>query len=341
MHLNSCKRIKHDEFLTDRRAGIPEATSTFPASNTITEKNISFALLKHPMARQEEIIIGRRLKTSYLSTIVSIILVLYVLGLLGIIIMHTHKLSEHIRENIGFSIILNDNARMADINHLQKSLDAFAAVKTTEFISKEKAAEVLMNDLGEDFITFLGYNPLFPSIEVRLNAAWANPDSLAVFEKTVLESRIVREVDYQKNLVHIVNENLQKIGIALLLFGVLLMIIAFTLINNTIRLSVFSKRFLIKSMQLIGATQVFISRPFVWKGIAQGLIGAVVAIVLLLLSLYGAQQSVPELIDFQDLHLLFGIFVIVIILGIVISWISTWLAVKKYLRLKTDHLYLY
>jgi cell division transport system permease protein len=293
------------------------------------------------MARQEEIIIGRRLKTSYLSTIVSITLVLYVLGLLGIIIMHTHKLSEHIKENIGFSIILMDNARMADINHLQKSLDGFESVKSTEYISKEKAAEELIAELGEDFVQFLGYNPLFPSIEVKLNAAWANPDSLAVFEASVLKSNIVKEVDYQKNLVHIVNENLQKIGFALLLFGLLLLIIAFTLINNTIRLSVFSKRFLIKSMQLIGATQSFIRRPFVFKGIMQGMFGSVIAIVLLLASLYGAQKSVPELIDFQDIEMLFSIFVLVIILGIVISWISTWFAVKKYLRIKTDNLYLY
>lgn len=293
------------------------------------------------MARQEEIIIGRRLKTSYISTVVSITLVLYVLGLLGIIIMHTQKLSEHIKENIGFSIILADNARMADINQLQKSLDAFNAVKSTEFISSEKAAEELIAELGEDFVEFLGYNPLFPSIEVKLNAAWANPDSLEIFEKNVLESRIVKEVDYQKNLVHIVNENLQKVAIALLIFGGLLLIIAFTLINNTIRLSVFSKRFLIKSMQLIGATQSFIRRPFVIKGVIKGLIGSVLAIALLLASLWGAQQSVPELVDFQDIEMLFSLFVLVIILGIVISWISTYFAVKKYLGIKTDNLYLY
>ncbi len=293
------------------------------------------------MARPEEIIIGRRLKTSYLSTIVSITLVLYVLGLLGMIIMHTQKLSDHIKENIGFSIIIMDNARMADINHLQKSLDAFTAVKSTEFISREKAAEELTAELGEDFVGFLGYNPLFPSIEVKLNAAWANPDSLVLFEESVVKSPIVKEVDYQKNLVHIVNENLRKIGFALLLFGLLLLVIAFTLINNTIRLSVFSKRFLIKSMQLIGATQSFIRRPFLFKGILQGLLGAVIAIMLLLASLYAAQQSVPELIDFQDIQMLFSIFVMVIILGIVISWISTWFAVKKYLRIKTDNLYLY
>ena len=293
------------------------------------------------MARPEEIIIGRRLKTSYISTVVSITLVLYVLGLLGIIIMHTHKLSEHIKENIGFSIILMDNARTDDIRNLQKNLDELPAVKATEFISSEKAAEELMAELGEDFVAFLGYNPLFPSIEVRINAAWANTDSLEVFEKNVMQSRIVKEVDYQKNLVHIVNENVRRIGIALLLFGALLLVIAFSLINNTIRLSVFSKRFLIKSMQLIGATQSFIRKPFLIKGVIQGVIGSVVAIALLLASLYGARQSVPELIDFQDIQMLFTLFLLVLALGMVISWISTWFAVKKYLSIKTDNLYLY
>lgn len=293
------------------------------------------------MARPEEIIIGRRLKTSYISTVVSITLVLYVLGLLGIIIMHTHKLSEHIKENIGFSIILMDNARADDIRNLQKNLDELPAVKATDFISSEKAAEELMAELGEDFITFLGYNPLFPSIEVRINAAWANTDSLEVFEKNVMQSRIVKEVDYQKNLVHIVNENVRRIGVALLLFGALLLVIAFSLINNTIRLSVFSKRFLIKSMQLIGATQSFIRKPFLIKGVIQGVIGSAIAVALLLASLYGARQSVPELIDFQDMQMLFTLFLLVLALGMVISWISTWFAVKKYLSIKTDNLYFY
>ncbi len=293
------------------------------------------------MARQEEIVLGRRLKTSYISTVVSITLVLYVLGLLGLIIMHTRKLSEHVKENIGFSIIIMDNARSSEITHLQKSLDLYPAVKSTEFISREKAAEELIEELGEDFVEFLGYNPLFPSIEVRLHAAWANPDSLEVFESEVQKSRIVKEVDYQKNLVHIVNENVRKVGVFLLLFGALLLVIAFTLINNTIRLSVFSKRFLIKSMQLVGATQAFIRKPFVIKGIVQGIVGATLSIALLLASLWAAQKSIPELIDFQDIEMLFTMFVLVIILGIVVSWISTYFAVKKYLKIKTDNLYLY
>ncbi len=293
------------------------------------------------MARQEDIVLGRRLKTSYISTVVSIALVLYVLGLLGLIIMHTRKLSEHVKENIGFSIIISDNARTAEISQLQKSIDLLPAVKSTEFISSDKAAEDLSEELGEDFVGFLGYNPLFPSIEVRLQAVWANPDSLVVFESQVMESNIVKEVDYQKNLVHIVNENIRKIGLFLLLFGILLLVIAFSLINNTIRLSVFSKRFLIKSMQLVGATQAFIRKPFVIKGVVQGIIGAAISIALLLLSLYAAQKSVPELINFQDIEMLFTMFVLVILLGVIVSWISTHFAVRKYLHIKTDFLYLY
>ncbi|MDX9940601.1 MAG: permease-like cell division protein FtsX [Bacteroidales bacterium] len=293
------------------------------------------------MAKKEEAVLGRRLKTSYISTVVSITLVLFVLGLLGLVMLHARKLSDHVKENLGFSVILHDNAKPAEINHLQKTLDGMPAVKTTEYVSSELAAETLMEDLGEDFVEFLGYNPLFPSIEVRLIANYANPDSLVLFEGEVMKNRIVREVHYQKDLVSSINENVKKIGLGLLVFSLLLLAIAFALINNTIRLSVFSKRFLIKSMQLVGATQSFIRKPFIIKGMIQGLIGATLAILLLLGLLYGGQRQIPELITFQDTRMLLSLFLMVILLGIVISWISTHLAVKKYLRIKTDYLYLY
>lgn len=293
------------------------------------------------MAKQEEAIVGRRLKTSYFSTVVSITLVLFVFGLLGMVMLHARKLSDHVKENLGFSIILHDNAKPAEVSHLQKTLDVMPAVKSTEYISSDKAAEDLQEELGEDFIEFLGYNPLFPSIDVRLNASYANPDSLTLFEAEVIKNRIVREVHYQKDLVSLVNDNVKKIGIGLLVFSVLLLAIAFALINNTIRLSVFSKRFLIKSMQLVGATQAFIRKPFVIQGVIQGLIGATLAIFLLLGVLYAGQRQIPELVSFQDTNMLLSLFVLVIFLGIIISWISTHLAVKKYLRIKTDYLYLY
>jgi len=293
------------------------------------------------MARQEDIIVGRRLKSSYISTVVSITLVLFVLGLLGLIVLHAKKISDHLQENIGFSLILADNARQPDIILLQKTLDTKPAVKSTTFISREEAAEELMDELGEDFIEFLGYNPLFPSIDIRLRAGYTHPDSVKVFKNQLKENRIVKEVYYQESLVHLINENIKRIGGVLLLFSILLTIIAFALINNTIRLSVFSKRFLIKSMQLVGATQSFIRKPFVIKGIIQGIIGAVIAIGLLIFTLYTAQQQIPELQAFQDINLLFALFALVIFLGIIISWISTFFAVKKYLKIKIDYLYFY
>lgn len=293
------------------------------------------------MSKHEDAAIGRRLKTSYVSTVVSIALVLYVLGLLGLVVFHARKLSDYVKENIGFSVILLDNAREADVIQLQKSLDATPSVKSTEYISREKAAQMLMEDLGEDFVSFLGYNPLSPSIEVKLRADYANPDSLAIFEKKLMGNEVVQEVYYPKSLVHLVNENVKRIGVVLLVFSIFLFIISFSLINNTIRLSVFARRFLIKSMQLVGATQSFIRRPFVTQGVVQGMAGSMVAIVLLMLTLYFSQKSIPELIDFQDVVLYLLLFGGVMLIGIIISWISTWFAVKKYLKIKTDSLYYY
>lgn len=293
------------------------------------------------MAKKEEALLGRRLKTSYVSTVISITLVLFVLGLLGLVILHAKKLSDHVKENLGFSLIIHDNARPAEISNLIKALELMPSVKTTEFISSDQAAGQLIEELGEDFIKFLGYNPLFPSIDVRLNASYANPDSLVIFEAQVMKNRIVREVHYQKDLVSLINDNVKKIGVGLMVFSALLLAIAIALINNTIRLSVFSKRFLIKSMQLVGATQAFIRKPFIITGVIQGLIGAIFAISLLMGVLYAGQRQIPDLAGFQDVNMLLSLFVLVIFFGIIISWISTHLAVKKYLRIKTDYLYLY
>ncbi len=293
------------------------------------------------MARQEDKIVGRRLKSSIVSAVVSVTLVLYVLGLLGLTVLHAKKLSDHVKENIGFSVIMHDNAKPAEISFLQKYIDGYSGVKSTEFISKKKAAEDLTRDLGEDFVEFLGYNPLFPSIEVRFQADYANPDSLNTFSSVIESERIVKEVYYQKPLVEKVNDNVAKIGLILLIFGTLLLIIAFALINNTIRLSVFSKRFLIKSMQLVGATQSFIRRPFILKSISQGIIGSFIAIALLFATLFAAQKQIPELLEFQDINMLMILFLMVILLGIIISWISTFFAVRKYLNIKSDNLYLY
>lgn len=291
------------------------------------------------MSNFEEKVTRRKLKTSYLTTIVSITLVLFMLGLLGLIVIHAKKLSDFVKENIGVSIIIKENVKEIETLELQKNLDAAPYVKATEYITKEEAAKRLKEDLGEDFINFLGYNPLLPSIDIHLKAEWANNDSISKIEKKLLSNEKVQEVFYQKSTIHMVNENVRKISIVLLAFSILLLIIAIALINNTIRLSVYSKRFLLKSMMLVGATQYFIRKPFVIRGILQGLISAGIALILLCTTLYFAQREVPELVDLRDIKIFLVVFGSVIFLGIFISWASTYLAVRKYLRMRTDELY--
>lgn len=291
------------------------------------------------MSKQEEKYNKRRLKSSYVTTIVSITLVLLMLGVLGLIILHAKKLSDHVKENIGFSIIMKEGIKEAEIIQLQKTLDATDYVKTTEYITKEKAAEDLTNDLGEDFISFLGYNPLLPSIDLRFKAQYANLDSLQTIENKLLKNKNVKEVLYQKSLVNLINKNLRKISLILLGFSILLLIIAIALINNTIRLSVYSKRFLIRTMQLVGATQGFIRKPFIFKSIMQGIYSAFISIVFLAVIIYFSRKEIPELIDLQDINIFLILFGTVILLGIFISSFSTFFAVKKYLKMNTDQLY--
>lgn len=291
------------------------------------------------MSRLEEKYSRRRLRSSYFSTVISIALVLFMLGTLGLIVLQAKKLSDYVKENIGVSIFLKENVKEVDIVKLQKSLDATHFVKSTSFITKEQAAENLKNDLGEDFVSFLGYNPLLPSIDVYLKADYAHPDSIAWIEKELMENQGIKEVSYQRSLVSLVNENVKKISSVLLAFSGLLLIIAIALINNSIRLSIYSKRFLIKSMQLVGATQGFIRRPFVMRGISHGIYGAFIAILLLVGLIYSAQKEMPELFELKDIELFASLFGIVLILGMLIAWICTSLAVRKYLRIKTEHLY--
>jgi cell division transport system permease protein len=291
------------------------------------------------MARQEDKIYKKRLQSSYVTTVVSISLVLFMLGLLGLIILHTKKLSDYVKENIGFSIIMKEGVKEAGIIQLQKILDATEYVKSTEYITKEEAAKEFEKELGEEFTNFLGYNPLLPTIEVRFKAEYANNDSLAIIKQKILINSNVKEVFYQESLVDVVNKNVRKIGIILLVFSLLLLVIAIALINNTIRLSVYSKRFIIRSMQLVGATHRFISKPFIVLGIIHGIIGSFISILLLIGVIYLSQRELPELVNLQDIDLFLSLFGMEILLGIIISWLSNYFAVRKYIRIKTDSLY--
>jgi cell division transport system permease protein len=291
------------------------------------------------MARQEEKYYRRRVTASYFTTVVSITLVLFMMGLLGLIVLHAKKLSDYAKENIGFSIMIKEEVKEAGILAFQKKLDSRPFVKSTEYIPKEKAAVQLKNELGEDFIGFLGYNPLLPSIDLRLKADYANMDSVARIERFLVSNPEVKEVFYQKSLVELVNQNIERISLIILGFSLVLLLISIALINNTIRLSVYSQRFIIRTMQLVGATRSFIRRPFIRRGVAQGFVSALLATGLLMVILYFALQEIPELLQLQDatLYMILGAFVF--LLGILISWLSTSLAVRKYLRMNTDDLY--
>lgn len=283
----------------------------------------------------------RRVAGSYFISLMSITAVLLLLGLFALLMLHAHKLSNHIKENIGFEVVMNSNVKEANILRLQKELDALSAVKSTEFISKEEAIRRLSEDLGEDFLQWLGEeeNPLLPSIDVRFNAAYSNNDSIAAIETRLRDNPNVKEIHYQKSLVDLINQNIRRIGAILIGACLILILIAIALIHNTIRLTIYSKRFLVRSMQLVGATESFIRRPFMKSGVAQGFFGAILADLLLTLLLYMLVKRIPELSAIQDLPMTFCIYLGIVILGMLLAAFSTRLALKKYLNVRLDKLY--
>ena len=291
------------------------------------------------MSKKETGFSKARLRSSYFTLIVSISLVLFLLGVLGMVIINAHGLSDYFKESLSFSIMLDEEAKEADIRMLQKDMDAKPYVKSTEYISKDVAAAKLKNDLGEDFVNFLGYNPLSPSIDVYLHAQYTRPDSVSKIEKYVMEYPFVKEVYYQESLLYLINENVKKISLFILIISLFLFLIALTIINNTIRLSVYSKRFLIRTMQLVGATKSFIRKPFLVKGIFHGLVAGLIAMILLLGLLYLVEKEFFLLFTFQDTNLLFLLGAAIIFTGIIISVISTFFSVNRYLSISEDKLY--
>ncbi len=281
----------------------------------------------------------QRLRSSSLSSIISISLVLFMLGIIGILVFNAKKLSDFVKENIGFSIFLQDDVREVDANFLRKTLDASVFVRYTEYISKERAAKELKEQLGEDFISFLGYNPLSASLDVRMKADYANQDSINKIENFLMRFKQVKEVHYQKSLVNLVNENVSRISLVIILFSSLLLFIALVLINNTIRLTVYSRRFLINTMKLVGATWGFIRKPFLLKSILHGIYASLIAICMLSGLIFLIKKEFGDLIDIVDPQFIIIIFGVVIIIGVLINLISTYFAVNKFLRLKSDDLY--
>lgn len=282
---------------------------------------------------------AKKSKPSYLYSIIGVALVLFLLGTLGLVVIHANKLSEFFKESIEIQVILRDNVREDQVVALRDSIAHKPFVKTIEYVSKDMAAERFKKDFGEDFITLLNYNPLYASINIKANAPYVNPDSLNVIEASLTQQNIVREVSYQRGLVSKLNENVRKIGFVILGICVLLALVVIVLIDNTIRLAMFSNRFLIKTMQMVGATRWFIAKPFDIRSIINGALSAILAIAGLAGILYLADQFLPELSTMRDYFMISVLFIGMIIIGIFISLVSTHRSVMKYLRLKLDDLY--
>ncbi|MBK6836515.1 MAG: cell division protein FtsX [Bacteroidetes bacterium] len=283
--------------------------------------------------------VSNKFKTSSVTVIVSLTLVLFLLAFLAWCLLNAEKLKDYYKENIGFQIYLKETASLSDIEKLRKDMDAAIYVKSAVYKSKEEAAEEMKQETGDDFVAFLGYNPLPNSVNVKLKSNYANADSVAWIEKEISSNRIVKEVVYQKVLIENINSTEKRLSYGVSFFTMLLVIISVGLINNTIRLSIYSKRFLIRTMYLVGATQGFIRKPFIIKGIINGVIAAVLAMTLLGTFIFIATRYIPELLIVQDENWLLMLFGIVIVIGILISGLSSALSVRRYLRLKAEDLY--
>lgn len=281
----------------------------------------------------------KRVRTSGLTVIISLTLVLFMLGALGLLIINANKLSTHFKENVGFQVYLKDNATASQTDALLQELQSADFAKKVSYISKEEAADKLKADLGEDFVSFLGSNPLLNSIDIKLYENYANTDTLQILEKGLIEKSFVKEVVYQKDMIDSLNKNTNAIAFFILIFSTALLVVAVALINNTIRLSIYSQRFLIRTMYLVGATRVFISKPFVLKGLRQGIAAGIFAGLMLMGFLVLSTRFIPELLQLQDENVLLILFTGIILVGILISVMSALLSVLRYLRLKTSDLY--
>ncbi len=281
----------------------------------------------------------RKLISSYFSVVLSIGLVLFLLGILGLLIVNTKQLADNAKEQITISVFLKDNAKAVEIDQLQKSLAMADYTKQATYVPKEEAAEQLSSDLGENFEEYLGYNPLKNSIDVQLKADYVTQDQVAEIVADLGEKPYVHEVSYDAFLVGLIVENVERIGFWILIASAIFTFIAVLLINSSIRLSIYSKRFIIKTMQMVGATKRFIRRPFIWTNIKLGMLGAVLALIALGIVLYYINLNFPELQLFKNQLILGILFIGVFVLGILISLVSTYFATQRFLNLRTDDLY--
>ena len=282
---------------------------------------------------------SRKGKSAYIVPTISISLVLIVVGMLVFILLNARAISDHVKRNIGFAVIVKDNTNEVEIKRVQKILDTQPYVYTSKYVTKEQAAKSFKKEMGEDFERILGANPLLPSIEIKLNPAYANNDSLAMIEKGLARFDIIHEVYYQKSMIESINENIRRITILFLIVGAVLVLISFTLIRNMIHLAVYSQRLLIKTMQLVGATPFFICKPFVYGSMWRGFFGALIANLVLLGAIFFVQENVGNVINIMRQDVILFMVAFVILSGVVLSFFSAWFSVRRYLRRDLNDLY--
>lgn len=284
----------------------------------------------------------RRLRSSYFSVIMSIAFVLFLIGLLGLLVLNTKNVSDYFKEQASITIFLNDDIDAARLTAFQDSLKDKEYTKSITYVSKEEAAEIVKKENGEDFMEFVGYNPLKNSIELFLNADDVTPEKMQEIQITLAKNSYVFEASYNKSLINLLTENVKRISLWVLFFSALFALIAMMLINNSIRLSVYAKRFTIKTMQMVGATKRFIRKPFILSSVKLGFFGALVALSGLAVTIYYLNNYFPELglLDKDsDKILLAALFGGVFLIGIIITWLSAFFATQRFLNLRTDELY--
>ncbi len=294
--------------------------------------------MKHISKRQNKAI-HQRMITSYTSTLISVALVLFVLSLIGLLLTSERTLSNHIKEKVGFTLFLKSDVREADMFELRKKIDAMDMVKSTEYISAEEASNRLAETLGQNYIDLAEGNPIPPSLEVHFYADYATPENFVLIEQQFKNNELVDSIHYDRSHIKTLNTNIKRISLFLLALSALLFIVSVVLIHNTIRLSIYSKRFLIKTMQLVGATNHYIRSPFLLRGAFQGFLSGLIAVALTTGVLYLLQTEAYEIIKYLDFELLGIVFLAVILIGMFLTFVATFFALNKFLKKTKDELY--
>ena len=281
----------------------------------------------------------RRLASSYISVVISIALVLFMLGVLGLVLLKSTTVSDRVKEKIAFTLFLKDKVNRKQINGFKDSLVKEDFARRIVYTSKAQAAKKYSKEIGEDFLTFLGENPLKNGIDIYLKAAFVTPEKMEVLEARFLKNQFVADVSYDKPLIYLLTEHIQRIGFWLFVLSGFLALVAIILINSAIRLTIYSKRFNIKTMQMVGATKSFIRKPFIWQGIKLGFIGAFIALIGVGVVVYYIDVFAPSLRLLKDYITLSYVVGGVLLAAFIITLFSTFFATQRFLNLRTDELY--